>query len=175
MFSIKSLFNRNNVINSSQVPHLALNLFVAISTFVCSFLVIFVLIKYVILTTHAIEHLDTVFELGVIRPIPNSTITNSLVEVVSINSTVANSIVEVGSISSTMAVESATNNVTTNTATLLIDSTTNHNYPQSVESHQNVNNNTPLHRRIIIVYFVGAIVFLGINAVVDTYVFVSTS
>ena len=228
-------FFNNNVVNSTQIPHLVLNLAVAITTFVCSFLIIFVLIKYVIITTHVLEHLDNALELGVIRPI-NYNIANSIVESVSINSNVAvgsssinsnvvvesasinstvavestsinstvavesasinsnvvNSIVEVNNMSSSIVVESTTNNITPNTTTLLINSTPNHSvnpglafFPQSIESNPSVNNHlstdshyhdngsTPIHRRIIIVYFIGAFVFLSFNAVVDTYLFVS--
>jgi hypothetical protein len=44
-----------------------------------------------------------------------------------------------------------------------------------VESTQNVNSSTLVHRRIVIIYLIGALVFLSINAVVDTYIFVSSS
>jgi len=175
MFSIKSTFSRNNILNSPIIPNLTPKLFISITTFICSALSIFVLIKYVIITTHVIEHLDNVLELGVIRPIPNSS-----VEVSSISSSVANSIVEASSITSTMAVESAPNNVTPNTTNVLIDSTlspsVNQAYPQSIDSSQSVNTpSTPVHRRIIIIYFIGAVMFLGVNAVVNTLVFVSGS
>ena len=180
MFSIKSTFSRNNILNSPIIPYLTPKLFISITTFICSALSIFVLIKYVIITTHVIEHLDNVLELGVIRPIPNSSVANSFVEVSSISSSVANSIVEASSISSNMAVESAPNNVTPNTTTVLIDSTlspsVNQAYPQSIDSSQSVNTpSTPVHRRIIIIYFIGAVMFLGVNAVVNTLVFVSGS
>lgn len=110
--------------------------------------------------------MDNVFELGVIRPISNST--------------VANSIVDVDSINSTMAVESLTNNVNTNTITPLIDSAVtqpiNQSYLHYQDSIQSVNiNSTPIHRRIIIIYFIGVVMFIGLNAVVATYIFVSSS
>jgi hypothetical protein len=169
MFVIKSLFNRNLPV----IHHLPLSLFVIITTFICSALIIFVLIKYVIITGQAIEQLANGYELGLVRPIPNSIAANSFETINSARAV---------TIDTTRAVESSTIESTNSlnlAQTVTIDSNRETPVLETLESANYVNTSQdvrmPFHRRVIIIYIIGAVVFLSFNAVVDTYILVSNT
>lgn len=127
------------------------------------------ILKYIIITGQAIEQLANGYELGLVRPISplregivgNSFDTLNSARAVTIDTTRA---VESSTLESTNAL-AQTVTINSNRETSTLESANYVNTSQDVRM--------PFHRRVIITYFIGAIVFVGINAVVDVYIFVS--
>jgi hypothetical protein len=147
---IKSIFNRDLIITPCN--HLVLDISITMATLFFSFLFTYAFIRYVILTTHSVEHLINAFELRALPPYQGTgTIAN-------VEATVANTVEVISqashvvgdSINSGLAMESVTIadvvNTTNNTTTSLIgDSNI---YPieiQPIASTNTVNDTSTYH------------------------------
>lgn len=143
-----------NLINSQN---LIVFLIVSISVFVTTGLMFFTVIIYIKMITFPVEHLVNAIELTTIP--------------------IRDSIVNTVSITSNMAVESAiqANNITTSVIATQQPTVA----PQPIAIQSLASEGTPidqqiLHRRLLMVYIIGTIIFLSVNATVDYFTLVNS-
>src|ERR1700678_510686 len=180
--------------------YLIIRIVIAILTFITSGFMIYVIMRYVIVTTYAVENIMNVYEQTLARvnsidfliarmnfPIVNS-IPYSTIPVDSISSIIS----RVGSSSSvdiarSVALESGVFNTIHDTITSTHNSpvsSSNHVYPASYVNSVNIylinpsdTSNPveiPIHRRVVIVAIIGFGIFVGINSIVGFYLFLAT-
>ena len=170
---------------------LIIKIVVAILTFITSGFMIYVIMRYVVVTTYAVENIMNVYEQTLAR-------VNSIdLTIARLNFTIANSIPsEISSIISrvspsssvdiarSVALESGIFNTIHDTIASIHNSpvpSSNHVYPPnfvhntntSLINHPDVSNPSeiPIHQRVAIVAIIGFGIFLGINVSVDLYLF----
>lgn len=184
--------------------NLIIRIVIAILTFITSGLLIWLLLRYVVFTTYAIQDVNHNLELAIVRGhLPNlnsggmNLVANIISRVNSPNSVDIASIVSnvnstnsvhianiISSISSNIALDSGINDVISNSPVpssnrpfsivSTIQSTAQSLFNHSINPDTNTFIGATFHRRVIIATIVGLGVFVGINVNVDLYLFVAT-